>query len=223
MADAGNKYMDKKQQETIKAYNSSAKEFMENIGVLTNYDDTYNYLLKKLKENDHVLELACGPAQISKYIRGKINVNITGVDLSNEMLKIAENNVPDGIFIKDSMITFTTSAVYDLVIMGFGIPYLNKEQTIQSIKNGISLLKTNGYFYISFMDGNKEGFEKTSFGGNNKFYIYYHKKEVIRKILEENGIKIEKEYVLDYEELDGRITKDIIYIGIKYKIDITSA
>jgi hypothetical protein len=35
--------------------------------------------------------------------------------------------------------------------------------------------------------------------------------------LKENGMKIEKEYVLDYKETDGRITKDIIYIGLKYK------
>ena len=65
------------------------------------------------------------------------------------------------------------------------------------------------------MDGNKEGFEKTSFGGNNNFYIYYHKKKIIKNILTENGIEIEKEYIFDYNEPDGRITKDVIYIGIK--------
>jgi ubiquinone/menaquinone biosynthesis C-methylase UbiE len=156
--------MDKKQQETIESYNSSAKEFMESIGGLKNYNDTYDYLIKILKENDCVLDLACGPAQISKYINEKIKVNITGVDLSKEMLKIAKNNIPDGIFIEDSFITFRKNIVYDLVIIGFGIPYLNIEQTIQSIKNAISLLKKDGYFYLSFMEGNKEGFEKTSFG-----------------------------------------------------------
>jgi hypothetical protein len=65
------------------------------------------------------------------------------------------------------------------------------------------------------MDGNREGFEKTSFGGNNKYYIYYHEKERIRKVLTENGIYIEKEYILDYKEPDGRITKDVIYIGLR--------
>jgi len=207
--------MDKKQRETIESYNNSAKEFMDNIGVLSNYNSTYDYLVEKLKENDNVLDLACGPAQISKYIKEKINVNITGVDLSIEMLQIAKKNIPSGIFIEDSIITFKSNNVYDLVIIGFGIPYLNGEQTIQTIKNGISLLRINGYFYLSFMDGNKEGFERTSFGRNNKFYIYYHKKEEIKRILEENRIKIEKEYVLDYKEPDGTITKDIVYIGIK--------
>jgi ubiquinone/menaquinone biosynthesis C-methylase UbiE len=209
--------MDIKQKETIEAYDNSAKDFFEKIGSIKNYDPTYDYLVEKLKEHNNVLDLACGPCQIGKYIKEKINVNITGVDLSREMLKIAQNNIPDGIFLEGSIVTFKNNIFYDLVIIGFGIPYLNKEQLKKCIKNSVSLLKIKGCLYISFMDGNKEGFEKTSFGGNNKYYIYYHEKEMVRKILIENRIHIEKEYILDYKESDGRITKDVIYIGVKNK------
>lgn len=65
------------------------------------------------------------------------------------------------------------------------------------------------------MDGNSEGFEKTSFGGEESYYIYYHKKEDIKNVLMNNGIKTEKEFILDYKESDGRITKDVIFIGKK--------
>jgi ubiquinone/menaquinone biosynthesis C-methylase UbiE len=188
---------------------------MEKMGSIKNYNTTYDYVLEKLKENDNVLDLACGPCQIGKYIKKKINVSITGVDLSKEMLKIAKTNIPDGVFIEDSIITFRNTIPYDLVIIGFGIPYLNKEQVEKCIKNSVSLLKVKGYVYVSFMDGNKEGFEKTSFGGNNTYYIYYHEKERIRNVLTENGVYIEKEYILDYKEPDGSITKDVIYIGYK--------
>jgi len=207
--------MDNNQKVTIESYNKSSKDFMEKIGILNNYNDTYDYLVNLLNENDSVLDLACGPAQISRYLLNKIKVNITGIDLSLEMLKIAKNNIPNGVFIEDSIITYNANIFYKLIIIGFGIPYLNKSQTIQCIENSISLLKNSGYIYISFMDGNKEGFEETSFGGKNKFYIYYHKKEDIENTLEKNGIKIEKEYVIDYKEKDGRITKDIIIIGEK--------
>jgi SAM-dependent methyltransferase len=208
--------MDKNQKETIEAYNNSAKEFLEKIATLANYNDSYDYLVNILHENDNILDLACGPAQISKYIIQKIDVNVTGVDLSSEMLKIAKNNIPNGIFIEDSIITYRANIFYDLIIIGFGIPYLNNEQTVKCIENSVSLLKMNGHIYISFMDGNISGFEKTSFGGDNNFYIYYHKKEKIKDILEKNEIKIIKEYVMDYKEADGRITKDIILIGEKY-------
>jgi len=209
--------MENYQKDTIESYNNSANEFMDKMGLLDNYNETYDYLIKKLMENDHILDLACGPAQISKYIKNKINVNVTGVDLSIEMLKIAKNNIPEGNFFEDSIITFKSNIFYDLVIIGFGIPYLNNEQAIKCIENSIYLLKENGYIYISFMEGKKEGFEKTSFGGNNKFYIHYHNKENIKNVLYENGIEMEKEYTLEYKETDGKITNDIIIIGKKRK------
>jgi len=209
--------MNKNQTDTIESYNQSSKDFMDKIGSLKNYNDTYDYLINPLNENDNVLDLACGPAQISRYLLDRININITGVDLSVEMLKIAKNNIPNGIFLNYSIVTFKPDISYNLIILGFGIPYLDKNQTIQCIKNSASMLIDNGYIYISFMDGDNEGFEETSFGGGNKFYIYYHKKENIKNILEDNGIEIIKEYVIDYNEKDGRITKDIILIGKKLK------
>jgi ubiquinone/menaquinone biosynthesis C-methylase UbiE len=206
--------MDKNQIETIKSYDNSANEFMRKIGKINNYNDTYDFLISLLKENDNVLDLACGPAQISRYIKDKVNVNITGVDLSKEMIKIAQENVPDGNFICDSIINFNNNKMkYNLIIIGFGIPYLNKEQVKECIKNNLIMLEKNGYYYISFMNGNKYGFEETSFGGKNKYYIYYYEQDEIISILENNGIKIIKKYELDYNEMDGRITKDIVLIG----------
>ncbi|MDR2941584.1 MAG: class I SAM-dependent methyltransferase [Treponema sp.] len=207
--------MDKNQTETIKSYDKSANEFMQKIGKLNNYNGTYDFLLDLLKENDNILDLACGPAQISSYIKNKKNVNITGVDLSKEMIKIAKKNVPDGNFICDSIITYKSGMKFNLIIIGFGIPYLNKKQIGKCIKNSVIMLEKNGYFYISFMNGNKYGFEETSFGGKNKYFIYYHEKGEIINLLENNGIGIIKDYKLNYTEMDGSITEDIILIGRK--------
>jgi ubiquinone/menaquinone biosynthesis C-methylase UbiE len=207
--------LDQNQMDTIKSYNNTANNFNDKIGSLKNYHNTYEFIVKLLKDNDNILDLACGPAQISKYIKNRINVNITGVDLSEEMIIIANKNIPDGKFIKDSIITFRENMEFDLIIIGFGIPYLNENQIIECIKNCEIMLKKKSNIYISFMEGYREGYEKTSVGGENKFYVYYHKKEKIIGILKENGIKIIMEYELDYKEMDGRITKDVILIGEK--------
>jgi ubiquinone/menaquinone biosynthesis C-methylase UbiE len=209
--------MDNNQITTIKSYDDSAIEFMKKIGSLKNYNETYDFLINLINEDDNILDLACGPAQISKYIIDKVNVNVTGVDLSKEMLKIAKENIPNGVFIQDSITNVHNNLEYNLVIIGFGIPYLNKEQVKKCIKNCVSMLKINGHIYISFMDGNKQGFEETSFGGKNKFYLYYHQKEEIINIMKNNGIELIKNYELNYKEMDGRITKDIVLIGKKQK------
>ena len=208
--------MNESQLNTIESYNRSAGQFFERIAKLPNYNHTYDVLIEKLNNNDCVLDLACGPAQISKYIMNKKHVNITGVDLSDKMLQIAQKELPSGNFYKDSIITFTNHCKYHAVIIGFGIPYLDKTQTEECIKNAIENIIDNYYLYISFMDGKGCRVEKTSFGGDNDFTIYYYKKDEIEYLLEKYNMKIIKDFELDYQEKDGSISKDIILIGQKY-------
>ena len=209
--------MDDNQRKTIDSYNKTAKDFADRIGRLGNYDDTYDFLVSKIRPGSDVLDLACGPGQISLYITQKIDAAITGVDLSREMLRIAAEHIPGGVFVESSMVDYKTDKRFDAVILGFGIPYLKKDEVKQCLGNSINLLKSGSHIYISFMEGDREGFEKTSFGGRNDFYIHYHRKADVIKILNDNGVTVTREFVLDYTEPNGDITKDIILIGVKNK------
>jgi len=207
--------MNEEQLKTIDSYNAKANEFYNTIGKLPNYNHTYDFLIKNLSVGDEVLDLACGPAQISKYIDSKININITGVDLSEKMLDIARKEIPKGCFYKRSITNFSNNKKYKLVIIGFGIPYLNSEQVKECISNAINNMLDSSYLYISFMHGNGNRVEKTSFGGEHDFLIYYHNKDEIKEIVSNNAMEIIKEYELDYSEKDGSISKDIILIARK--------
>ncbi len=208
--------MNELQLNTIESYNKVAYEFFETIAKLDNYNRTYDELITKLNENSSILDLACGPGQISKYISRKISVEITGVDLSDSMLKIAQQEMPVATFYKHSIVNFKSDKKFHAVLIGFGIPYLDKSQTEECIKNASNLLFENQFLYISFMSGEGSRVEKTSFGGDNKFILYFHNKEDIKNILEVNDLKIVNEYELDYQEKDGSISKDIIFIGQKF-------
>lgn len=67
--------MNKDQLNTIDAYDKSADQFVASIAKLPNYNHTYDFLIERLNSGDTILDLACGPAQISKYITNKINVS----------------------------------------------------------------------------------------------------------------------------------------------------
>ena len=205
--------MNEDQWNTIESYNKTAKDFSETIGKLHNYDHTYDFLITGLRKGDRILDLACGPAHISRYIIDRIKVSVTGVDLSDKMLEIARTEIPSGNFYRQSIIDFSGNEKYHAVIIGFGIPYLNKQQTEECIKNAINNTIDRKYLYISFMHGNGSKIEKTSFGGNHDFKIYYHNKNDIKKFLQNNNMEIVREYELDYPESDGSISKDIIYIS----------
>ncbi len=208
--------MNEAQLKTIESYDKTAESFARTIGRIENYNHTYDFLIDRLNDGDTVADLACGPAQISSYIKSrKEGIKITGVDLSGKMLSIARENIPEGSFHKKSIIDFRDGNKYDAVIIGFGIPYLDETQTERCLKNASELIRDGKYLYLSFMHGNSSRIEKTSFGGENEFLIYYHDKERIKRTLLERGLDIIREYELDYIESDGSITKDIVLIARK--------
>lgn len=203
------------QWKTIEAYNHSAQQFDATIAKLPNYNETYDYLAGLLSSGDSILDLACGTASISAYIKAQKNVSVTGVDLSDEMLRLAKQHIKNGTFYKESIINFNINTQYHAVIIGFGLPYLDKGQTEQCLANAVKNTLDGQYLYISFMEGDGSRVEKTSFGGTSSFLIHYHRKDIIIKTLTESGARIIKEYELPYTESDGTITKDIVLIAQK--------
>lgn len=195
-------------------YEKYSSRFFDKIASLSNYEKTYDRLLEYLKDNSSILDLACGPGNISKYLKDKYaDPSITGIDFSERMLDLARKNIPDGKFIAGDVLDLEMKEEYDSVIFGFGLPYLNIDEFENLLYRIKESLVDNGIFYLSFMDGDRSGFEKTSFTGSDLLLTYYHPENAVRKLLSKHGFVITDEFVLDYKESDGSVTKDIVYIS----------
>jgi predicted TPR repeat methyltransferase len=201
---------------TIESYNQSAVAYENTIAKIANYDESYGYFFELLNNDDSVLDLACGPANISLKLKQALpEVFITGVDLSEKMVALAKRNILDGNFITADIVSYKSEKPNNAIIIGFALPYLTFEESQILIENTSFNLCDNGKIYISFMDGEKEGYETPSFNQSVQVYIYYHKHSRIRNLLQNSGFKILKEWILDYLELDGSVTKDIVIIAEK--------
>jgi len=73
------------------------------------------------------------------------------------------------------------------------------------------------------MEGTRQGFEKQSFTDNDELFIYYHPKEAVLEILDQQFLSVTKKFEIDYHEQDGTITNEIIYIGNLSHNKVTSA
>jgi predicted TPR repeat methyltransferase len=199
---------------TIDAYDKSAREYEHTIAQLPNYDTTYEYFTGLLKNTDTILDLGCGTGVISRKIKCKMpGISVTGVDLSAEMIAIAKEHIPDAKFERADIVHYRSDLVHDAIIIGFAIPYLSFEDIEQLIENCSSTLKNKGVLYVSFMDGDKSGFEKPSFNQSVQLYIYYHKQQRINELLIKNGFTILNQWQIEYKEIDGTITTDIIMVA----------
>lgn len=201
---------------TINAYNKNVKKFADKFMEYKTYIDMVTEFSKYIKIGDKILDLGCGPGNVAKCIRENVgDVEITGIDLSEEMLKIARLVNPHDKFICEDLrnINFDSES-FDGVIMSFCIVHLFSEEAEIFIRKAVSYMKENGKLYISFMEGKNEGFEKTSFSNDEIFFNYYSQTKIENELRKLN-IRILNVSRQVYDEPDGSKTTDVFIFGEK--------
>lgn len=195
--------------QTKKLFNESAQDYFEKYADLKNYNDTLNQFCDLLSENARVLELACGPGNITKHINTKRpDLQILATDFAEEMLKIGRKECPKAKFeVLDLLELDKLDLKFDGIICGFGLPYISKEEAIQLIKTAKEKLNPNGVLYLSTM----EDFNSNSTEENGMKY-YFHEKEYLLEAFEENGFSIELCKNQEFKENDYEYV-DLILIG----------
>ena len=166
-----------KYKETFHTWNNIASLYQDKFMELDLYNDTYDYICKTIdKPKAKLLEIGCGPGNITKYILSKRpDFDIFGIDIAPNMIELAKQNNPTTDFaVMDSRDIHTLDTNYDGIIGGFCIPYLSQTECNELIANTYNLLNENGLIYLSFVEGDPE---KSDFkvGSGGRVYFYYHK------------------------------------------------
>src|SRR5690349_5613480 len=122
----------------VDIFNKHADKYQDKFMYFDLYNDTFDlFCLSIEKQNAEIIELACGPGNITKYILNKRpEFKILGTDLSPNMIKLAEINNPTAEFqLMDCRDIGKLNKKYDAILCGFGFPYLSKEEAIKFIKD----------------------------------------------------------------------------------------
>lgn len=180
-------------QHAASIFNKYAESYQNRFMDVVDYASGLNYLLNSLRdEQNNVLDVACGPGNISKYlIVRNSKLEIDGIDLSENMLALARKNIPTGnFFLQDARAITLIKKKYDLIISGFCFPYLTKEEAIQFIADAKSSLNPGGLLFISTMekDYSESGIQKGSQG--DEIMMHFHEEKYLREALVENGYEV---------------------------------
>lgn len=207
-----------KYQETFQTWNKVAKVYEDKFMNLDLYNDSYDNLLELIaKSNASVLEIGCGPGNITKYLLTKrTDLKILGIDISENMIELAKKNNPTAEFIiMDCREIDSLNKKFDAIVCGFCIPYLSNNDCVKLISDCKYLLNDSGILYLSFVDGNYEnsGFIVGSSG--DRAYFYYHNLNNLIKTLKSNHLDINSLIPKNYIKTDG--TNEIHTILISKK------
>jgi len=177
---------------TIKSYNKTAQQYAQNVANLQKTNSIASFA-SLLPINALVLDMACGSGRDAKIFSEK-GFNVTGVDLSEEMLKIAAQNCPNAKFrLMDIRQLNFDNQYFDGVWACAALLHIPKRE-IPPLISGVSrVLKRGGIFYIIVKEGDGERFVKDErYGGDiMKFYSYFKSGE-LEAILNERGFDMVK-------------------------------
>lgn len=163
--------------ETFETWNKIASLYQDKFMELDLYNDTYDFICNSIdKPNAKLLEIGCGPGNITKYLIAKRpDFDIFGIDIAPNMVELARQNNPTAHFaVMDSRQINNLDSTYDGIVCGFCLPYLSQTETNELIANSYELLNDNGLLYLSFVEGDPD---KSDFkaGSGGRVYFYYHK------------------------------------------------
>lgn len=188
-------------QETAQTWNKLAARYEELFMPLALYNESYDWLLAHLPKSDaSVLEVGCGPGNISFYLlRQRPQLSLYGIDYAPAMIELAQKNNPTATFeVMDCRQVAQLHQKFDAVVCGFCLPYLSPAEGLQFVKDCAQLLNPGGLLYLSFVPGdpNQSGWLTGSSG--HRAYFYYYTVDEIVEWLSTCGFALLNQQTVEY-------------------------
>ncbi|SDC08089.1 Methyltransferase domain-containing protein [Pelagirhabdus alkalitolerans] len=133
------------------AYNELAW-IEEILGPVEEYEEEVEGYLKwlkrySLKERPSMLHLGCGAGGHDYHFKQAFDV--TGVDLSRGMLKLAEKRNPELTYIHGDMRDVQLNETFDLIMIPDSVFYMNTKDDLHALfKNAVNHLASGGLLFI---------------------------------------------------------------------------
>lgn len=202
----------------VSIFNKYASGYQEKYMNVSLYKDSLGELLKLLPLEASVLDLGCGPGNISSFLLDHIpDLELTCVDAAEKMLEIAKKNNPSAdCILKDIRKVKTIEKKFDAVICGFCLPYLSRQETEKLFKDISGILHKTGLLYVSTMEDSytRSGIQRSS-SKEDELFIFYYEAEYLKDLLERNGFEILYEEMIQQPKDQRSSGQDIVLIARK--------
>lgn len=177
--------------QAVEVFDKNAGLYQLKFMQVTAYETALNKFLEQINTNASILDIACGPGNISRYLLNKKPyLQITGIDLSPAMLELAKVNCPGASFqLMDSRQIGELQQKFDGIVSGFCLPYLDKAEGTTMIKDSARLLLPGGYFYLSTMLGEYRLSEFKTGSTGDRVFTHYYSEDDIEDMLQQAGLR----------------------------------
>lgn len=179
-------------------YNNIAEEYQADRHLFDNEKELIEFA-SLLPKNAKVLDLGCGAGVPVTRSLVKAGFDVTGVDFSEVMLKLARRNVPQAKFLEMDMIKLGfESGSFDGLSAVYAIIHVPREVHSLLFKSFNRILKPNGIILVSLGPDEWEG--TSEYYGTQMFWSHYSPKKSLQIIKNAGFQIISNKYTVSGEE-----------------------
>lgn len=181
------------------------------------YHPSLDRFLALLPTGAEVLELACGPGNVTRYLlQQRPDLRILGTDLAPTMLELARASNPAATFqLLDQRAIPTLQRSFHGIVCAFGLPYLDAQEAADLIRDAAQALHPGGALYLSTMEDDpaRSGFVTPSTGHGEAAWIQYHRGDALVDALERNGFRLLERSNVITAAGDGSPANDVLLVA----------
>lgn len=200
---------------TFATWDTVAQLYQDTFKDIDLYNASYDLLLASLSDEDIVLEIGCGPGNITNYLLTQMPIlKIHGIDVAPTMVDLARINNPTATFeVMDGRDIATLQHRYHAIICGFCLPYLALSDIDRLLLDCSQILNTDGLIYLSFIEGSRDqsGYEAGSTG--DRMYVYYYTEYDIIDLLQKHSYSVQNISRIHYTKRDGKVDNHLVIIA----------
>lgn len=176
-------------QTTIASYDATADEYVKKVDPLHPHGAGQKFL-KLIHKEAQILDLGCCPGRDARIFTEK-GFRVTGVDLSQKMIDLAQSRVPAAKFkVMDIRSLDFEDETFDNVWASACFLHIPKKEIEKALREVHRVMKADGNFYLSLKQGEGEILKPDDrYGGVEKFWSFFEKNE-ISQILQNIEFKI---------------------------------
>lgn len=172
-------------------------------------------LLKELPRGSNILDIGSGPGQFSKYIKNK-GYEVMGIDISDAMIKIANNRVPQVNFKKMDMRNMEFDAdTYDGILAAYSIIHIQSKDLNRVFQEFYRVLKQNGLALIIAQKGDPDKIVAEPLNPDLNIFINLFSEERLKAYAENADFNVENIIIANQQTEEDVFSDEIIYLYIR--------
>ena len=182
-----------KPDELRNTYNLIAADYTKDHLDDTWDDDYREAFIRMLGKDSEVLDLGCGPGTDSSVLISH-GLKVTGIDLSDELVRLAKNANPDGIFLQGNMLDLPfDSHKFDGLFAKASLLHLAKSDTPKALQEIVRVVKPGAIVHIAIKGGDGEKVVKEEkFGYEFERFFSFWASEDFATLLSDAGLSVTK-------------------------------